>query len=227
MREYTELELRALLEDDPGFEFEDFDDDEAVINYLMSQRVIPPEPTQERDPIVDPPIPPAEEEGKPPTMARAQFDPLTPDRVPARKLRRVVIDDDSAIQRTFGEVHDDRRGGSRANPGVIAFDAGVTGAPAGRPRRGTKDPVRAAELLLERCPDRSIEQLRAAATTRGRPAPYLVSIRAELDRAIATILDEHRATSIAIAGALGCTTQAVDKMRARGLDPKVRTRARS
>jgi hypothetical protein len=56
--------------------------------------------------------------------------------------------------------------------GFHIFQSGRTGAPAGRPRHGTKDAVVAERRLLDCCPGRSMEELRRCVRRGGRARPH-------------------------------------------------------
>lgn len=86
-----------------------------------------------------------------------------------------------------------------------------SGLPPGRPRRGSKDPVRVTRQLLELCPDRTIEQVRSS-LGRGRKTAEQQQIRAEAIAAITSLHDARKATPQAIADALGIDVSSVHRL---------------
>lgn len=97
---------------------------------------------------------------------------------------------------------------------------GGTGAPVGRPRHGTKKPEQAQRKILERCPGRSIDELRAC-LGRGRKSAAASVVRRELAAAVAEILDGRKATREALAEALSCgSLRTIDALRRDGRDDR-------
>jgi len=106
---------------------------------------------------------------------------------------------------------DDKRADRRRGYGVVA--TGRTGAPVGRPRRGTKNPERATELLLERCPGRTIQDLRGC-LGRGKKTSQAREIAAELSIAVQDITGARKATQAALMAALDCSKATIGRMLA-------------
>lgn len=117
--------------------------------------------------------------------------------------------DAEVIDSTYGEGWREEKSG----PGVSFEHTGRTGAPTGRPRRGTRDPQKAGDLLLQLCPDRTIDELRGS-LKRGKPTAETREIRAELKAAVRELSAAHRASHKALADALQCGVRAVDRLAA-------------
>jgi hypothetical protein len=85
--------------------------------------------------------------------------------------------------------------------------------PAGRPASGSRKPARALELLLERCPARTIEELQSC-LGRGRSRKADGDIRAELKTAVKDIRTASLATPDALAQVLACDVRTVQRLAA-------------
>ncbi|MGN6870304.1 MAG: hypothetical protein ACTHMY_18090 [Solirubrobacteraceae bacterium] len=81
----------------------------------------------------------------------------------------------------------------------------------GRPRRGSLDPERAEELLLELCPGHTLDELRAA-LARGRPSKAARETRPVVSAAIREIRQRKRATPEALAEALRCDARTIRRL---------------
>jgi hypothetical protein len=133
----------------------------------------------------------------------------TPQYGDVRDLRdrpRISPNDPFGVAGVGEWMHGEGRGAE-----VSIWETGVTGAPAGRPRLGTTDPAAAARLLLERCPGRTLDEVRGC-LCRGKPSVQARTVRAELAVAVRDISVSRRATHKALAEALGCGIRAVDRL---------------
>jgi hypothetical protein len=88
--------------------------------------------------------------------------------------------------------------GETATPGGIRIEQPGSPAPAGRPRVGSNDPARAIQLLLERCPGRTIEELRACLRP-GHKTQQMREAYGEVVPAVRAIRAERLATPRALA----------------------------
>lgn len=116
----------------------------------------------------------------------------------------------------FPVAHDDGTGSRPVddNPGAEVIATGTTGAPVGRPRRGTRDADTAEQLLIEYCAGKTIDELRAC-VPKGRPPTDSLVTRDLLAGALRDISRGHRATHQALAEALQCGVRTVDRLAAR------------
>lgn len=116
----------------------------------------------------------------------------------------------------------DRRAGptdlADANRGFQSFSIGRTGAPVGRPHRGTKAPGTAEERLLNECPGHTIQELRRLAGARGKPSAQARASRRVLERAVYCIREAQTATPEALAGALECSVRTIHRLRDAGAE---------
>ena len=81
----------------------------------------------------------------------------------------------------------------------------------GRPRTGSADPEQATRELLNRCPGRTLDDLRSA-IGRGRKPDHLKAVAAELGREIHEIRAEELYTPMALAAALGCSPSTIQRL---------------
>ena len=145
---------------------------------------------------------------------------LTPS-MSGREGRRLYIgpskrrpeDNQAILEWAFGEL------GEGADPRWDAHygieDTGRTGAPGGRPRHGTADGWQATLLILDRCPGRTIEELRGCISD-GRPNANMRPIHDALSVAVSKICEARLATRDGLAAALECNVRAVHRLRAKG-----------
>jgi len=99
------------------------------------------------------------------------------------------------------------------NAGTVGVRVKRSSAPPGRPRHGSKDAQRVEQLLLEQCPGRTIDELRAALAP-GRPSDAALEIRPQLTAAIKALRDQQRATPEALAEALCCDVRTIHRLAA-------------
>jgi hypothetical protein len=88
-------------------------------------------------------------------------------------------------------------------------------ASAGLSRSAPKASDAAANVILERCPGRSMDDLRAH-LGKGRPTAAGKVVRAQLEHSIFVIGEEKSATRKALAGALECDVATINRLRNKG-----------
>jgi hypothetical protein len=93
---------------------------------------------------------------------------------------------------------------------IVQMSSGLS---PGRPVAGTRKPDRATELLLERCPGRTVEELRACVAV-GRVRNVDSAVRDELVAAVKGIRDARLAPTATLAQALKCTDRTVRNLAA-------------
>jgi hypothetical protein len=94
--------------------------------------------------------------------------------------------------------------------GIHIMDSGRTGAPVGRPRLGSLDKNVAESLLTERCPYRTIDELRGC-LGRSKPSAEALAVRADLAAAVREICQGRRVNRKALAEALECGIRTIDR----------------